>query len=303
MGALKKIRRLLRRGQRKTAGTDLLARYRDIVSDPLNLLIFRHPRAGCTEEGLVYLHNGLRVHFKGERAYYGNFSDILVINRGVHEPLEEYVFQTLLNRIGPRPKMLELGAYWGHYSMWLKVARPEADVILVEPNAGNLAAGRSNFRINAMTGEFIEAYVGEGQFEVDQFLRSRDLSHLDILHADIQGHEVQMLQGASEALAAHCIDYVLVSTHGDERHRQVGEALRRAGYRVEVESDCATETTSFDGLVFATSPKISPLFSAFTLFGRNRIRGATPEDLLASLTERSNLDAGQVSPHTLKTAS
>jgi len=44
----------------------------------------------------VILHNGIRVPVGGELACYGEFSDILVINRGVHEPLEEYCFQELL---------------------------------------------------------------------------------------------------------------------------------------------------------------------------------------------------------------
>ena len=229
MGGLRTIRRLLRHGRRKTAGGDLLARYRDIVSDPLNLLIARHPKAGHTEDGLVYLHNGLRVHLTGKRAYYGSFSDILVINRGVHEPLEEYVFQTLLKRIGPRPTMLELGAYWGHYSMWLKKARPDANVFLVEPDEANLEAGRENFRINGMHGEFVQAFVGDGAFEVDAFMRSKGIDHLDILHADIQGYEDQMLRGAEAALASRRIDYIFVSTHGNEKHRQVCDAVRRSG--------------------------------------------------------------------------
>jgi hypothetical protein len=269
---------------------DYLGRYREVISDPLNLLIARPPKAGHIEGEFVYLHNGLRVHFSGENAYYGPFSDVLVINRGVHEPLEEYVFQTLLRRVGPRPNMIEVGAYWGHYSMWLKLARPEANVTLVEPEEVNLAAGRSNFSVNGMSGEFIKGFVGENQFEIDQFLRSKGIEHLDILHADIQGYEVQMLQGAVETLASHRIDFIFVSTHTNDKHDQVRRSLQRSGYRIEIACDCEIETTSFDGLVFATSPKIPPLFSAFTVFGADRIRVATPRDLLASLVERSRLD-------------
>jgi len=287
MGFLKSIgRRLVGPPQ----GHDYVPRFRDIVSDPLNLLIARHPKAGLIESGFVYLHNGLRVHFGGEGAYYGSFSDILAINRGVHEPLEEYVFQQLLTRIGPRPTMIELGAYWGHYSMWLKTARPEASVILVEPDENNLAVGRRNFEANGLAGEFIKAFVGDGQFAIDPFLKSRDLAHLDLLHADIQGYEDQMMRGAAGALASRCFDFIFVSTHSDDKHRVTCDMLRRAGYRVEVESD-SQDTTSFDGLVFASSPKVTPLFSGFEVFGRRKIQGAAPAELLASLVQRSVADA------------
>ena len=85
----------------------------------------------------------------GIGAYYGPFSQLLVINRGVHEPLEEYVFQELLKSLGAAPVMLELGAYWGHYSMWLKKVKPGSTVILVEPDVVNMAAGVANFKPTA----------------------------------------------------------------------------------------------------------------------------------------------------------
>jgi len=98
----------------KASSDDLLGRFREIVSDPINLLIERVPDAGIVEGGLVVLHNGNRVPFSGAGAYYEGFSDILVINRGVHEPLEEFVFQELLKALPERPSMIELGAYWAH---------------------------------------------------------------------------------------------------------------------------------------------------------------------------------------------
>ncbi len=265
--------------------TDFPGRFREIVSDPLNLLIDRVPGAGVVEEALVTLHNGVRVPVQGPGAYYGDFSQILVINRGVHEPLEEYVFQEMLRRMPKRPVMLELGAYWGHYSMWLKTARPEARVILVEPELKSLNAGRINFERNGMSGEFIQALVGTGEFEVDRFVREQGLERLDVLHSDIQGFEVQMLDGAAGFLGRHGADYVFISTHGRKLHRQVLERLRAHDYRIEVSSDVATETTSFDGLVFATSPDIAPLLPGFRPLGREEISLSASDDLIHYLKE------------------
>src|ERR1700721_4435320 len=136
----------------KAAASDFLGRFREIISDPLNLLIERVPLAGFVDGNLVYLHNGLRVPIAGPGAYYGPFSELLVINRGVHEPLEEFVFQEVLKRLPDDPSMIELGAYWGHYSMGFKKERPNGEVILFEPEPGCLKAGQDNFARNGFQG-------------------------------------------------------------------------------------------------------------------------------------------------------
>ncbi len=263
----------------KAQGNDFLGRFREIVSDPLNALISRHPLAGTLAAGRVILHNGLEVPATGDDAYYGSFSDILVVNRGVHEPLEEFVFQELLVGLPANPHMLELGAYWGHYSMWLKMAHPAAIVTLVEPEAANMEAGRRNFSHNGLTGEFFQAFVGRGHFSVDGYLAARPNQRLTILHADIQGFELEMLEDCSESLTARKIDYLFVSTHSQDRHRDTCEILARMGYRVEVSSDFDFQTTSFDGFVFASNPERDPVFSGFAPWSRLDISSNPPVEV------------------------
>ena len=60
----------------KAKPEDLFGRFREIVSDPLNLLIERVPMAGLVEGDQVYLHNGLKVPGIGPGAYYGPFSSV-----------------------------------------------------------------------------------------------------------------------------------------------------------------------------------------------------------------------------------
>jgi hypothetical protein len=267
----------------KAADTDFVGRFREVISDPLNLLIERVPQAGIIEGNDVYLHNGNRVPVAGAEAYYGQFSTLLVLNRGVHEPLEEYVFQELVKRLPASPRMIELGAYWAHYSMWLKRIRPQATVIMVEPDPGNLAAGRANFARNGFEGEFIHAPVGKGLWELDDFFATRGLSHLDVLHADIQGAEGALLDGGRHTLGNSKIDYLCVSTHSQALHRGVAEELTRFGYRVEVSSDFDNETTSFDGFIFAASATMHPVFSNFSHFGRTTIVASSANDLLRAV--------------------
>ncbi len=267
----------------KAAGDDFLGRFREILSDPLNLLIERHPRAGAVEGDLVVLHNGHKVPFRGPGSYYGEFSSILVINRGVHEPLEEFVFQQLLKRLPRAPQMIELGAYWGHYSMWLKLVRPEARVVLVEPSPKGLAAGQVNFKRNGYAGDFILASVGTGQFEVDGFLAERGLDRLDVLHSDIQGAEGEMIEGAMQALKDHRIDYLVISTHNGTLHAHIGKTLEDLGYRLEVSSDPKLHTTAFDGLLFASNPALPAVLRGYEPLGRLDIPRTSPGDSVARL--------------------
>lgn len=181
-----------------------IERYREIVSDPLNLLIARVPQAGFVYQNKnVILHNGNRVPVSGTYAYYDDFSDILIINRGVHEPLEEYCFQETIKKLSvSAPVMIELGGYWCHYSMWLQSHNARAKCYIVEPNKHNIKVGINNVKFDGYDGVFIQRFVNNNDFSLDSFVLENSIESVDILHSDIQGFEVQMLQGAQETLSA-----------------------------------------------------------------------------------------------------
>jgi len=263
-------------------------RCREILSDPLNLLVDRVPQSGFVEEGKnVILHNGIRVPLRGKFSYYGGFSEILVLNRGVHEPLEEYCFQELLKALPPksRPTMLELGAYWGHYSMWLKKVFPEATVVLVEPDSRGLQAGKNNFALNGMQGTFMNSFVSEESFTVDSYMATTDFGSLTVLHSDIQGYELEMLRGASLALSKSAVDYVFLSSHSGVLHKNCLSELDKWGYHVEVSSEPEEHSTSFDGFIMARSKFAPPVFRGFSPMGRVEIANASSTTLLEYLAE------------------
>jgi hypothetical protein len=268
----------------KAAPDDRLGRFREIVSDPLNVLIERDPRAGTVEDGAVWLHNGNRVPVD---CYYGRFSEILTINRGVHEPLEEFVFQQVMRLMPADPTMLELGAYWAHYSMWMKRKRSTAKVFMVEPDLVNLEVGRVNFALNCFDGTFILAKVGHDDFQVDRFMNSQGYPQLTILHSDIQGFESEMLDGCAETLSRGLIDYAFVSTHSQTLHAEVIDKLTTSGMRVEVSADFENETTSCDGLVFASRSSLPAVFSEFAPIGRCEINKSNPEKLISYISAAS----------------
>jgi hypothetical protein len=267
----------------KASVPDTQGRHREILSDPINLLIERDPMAGVVLGGLVKLHTGVLVPASGSESYYGRLSEILMLNRGVHEPLEEFTFQEVVKVIGSSPVMLELGAYWGHYSMWLKKFRPNSDVYLVEPDPTHLRVGIENFRRNELKGTFISAMVGKDHFEVDQFIKERSLDHLDILHADIEGAEVSMLEGCERSLSEAKITYCFIATHSQELHSKVSNKLQSAGFRIEASADFDKETTSWEGFVFAVHKSAPVVLDDFQYLGREQILRSSPEVILDTL--------------------
>ena len=260
---------------------DYLGRHREIVSDPLNLFIRRVPTAGFVQGGLVTLHNGHRVAWRGPESYYDTFSDILIVNRGVHEPLEEFVFQQMLPTLPPAPAMVELGAHWAHYSMWCKQARPAARCIMVEPTANGLRAGQNNFARHGYEGTFVSGMIGAGHGSVDTLLERHGIGRLDLLHCDIQGYEDEMLDGAVGALKEQRIDRLLLSTHDKALHATVSRRLREFGYRIDMSSNFATHSTSYDGFILAMRKAIPRFLPRIDLWGRVEIANATPEAMAA----------------------
>ena len=106
---------------------------------------------------------------------------------------------------------------------------PLADVYLVEPDKENIKIGIYNFNNNGFEGNFINEFVGTGYWEIDEFLAKNSISKVTILHSDIQGFEIQMLESASRSLSEFKIDYIIVSTHSSKLHNDVERKLREHG--------------------------------------------------------------------------
>jgi len=238
-------------------------RIRDVTSCPDNAHIPRCPNAGKIDGSVIAMHNGIRVRALG---YYGSgILNMLVRNRGVHEPQEERAFAAVLPHIAPGSTILELGAYWGFYSLWFASEISGAKCFLVEPDPRNLEAGRQNFKLNGFRATFTRAAVGSvattgiksaSTVSVDGFCEYHRIDRLQILHSDIQGSELLMLQGAKKMIAAKAIDYIFISTHGDVCHYGCLKVLQEAGYAILCSVD-NKQSYSFDGIIVARCPAVT----------------------------------------------
>ncbi|NND34258.1 MAG: hypothetical protein HKN76_16855 [Saprospiraceae bacterium] len=228
----------------------------DVLAAPDNEFISRHASAGNLESAAITMHNGVKVL---ATSYYGSgILNMLVENRGVHEPQEERAFEEIVSYLSPQCTMLELGSYWGFYSLSLLQSRPNAKCFLVEPRIRNLISGKLNFRLNNRKGHFTQALVAETPqknpkaISVDSFCHKHRINHLNILHADIQGAEAAMLMGAKKMLDQKLIDYVFISTHSNDLHQECLNILFEENYTILVSVDLE-ETYSYDGLIVAKS--------------------------------------------------
>ncbi len=262
-GPLRQLRdRTVGRGAARAFADLWERRHAEVIACPDNAHIPRVADAGVVSGDVQTMHNGVRIK---TGSYYGDeVTRMLERNRGVHEPQEERVFGAVLAYLRERPTMLELGAYWGFYSLWFLKERPGGRAILVEPESENLARGRENFALNDASGEFVQGFVGAAPGRsfvgrrtvcVDELMEEYRVDRLDVLHSDIQGFEMQMLDGAKRTLEAGRVDYVFISTHSPELHGACRERLRSLGLALLADASME-DTYSLDGLLAARRPEL-----------------------------------------------
>ena len=226
---------------------------------------------------LQIMHNGIRIV---EGCYHGRWmTAIIEALGGHHEPQEERAFHEVLKHIGPGSCMIELGSFWAYYSMWFGLSIPRSRTLMVEPDPGNLEVGRRNFAINGIRGEFLQGSIGRcnsaakpflcesdnqlhdaPQFSVDELIGQKSMPRVDLLLADIQGAELDMLHGAAASIEQGLLRFVFVSTHHHVisndplMHQKCLDFIRAHNGYVLAEHNVA-ESFSGDGLIVASFDK------------------------------------------------
>lgn len=215
-------------------------------------------------------HNGIKLI---KDCYYGSWMTTLIsLLQGHHEPQEEKAFHEVLKYLPANAVMIELGSYWGFYSMWFQQQISGAKNFLIEPDPKNIEVGKKNFDLNGMYGSFTHAMVGEVSLDesefidwnyvkhmvpvvsIDDFAAEHNIDFIHILHSDIQGAEVDMLKGCAKLMAEKKIGYYFISTHRGV-HELCLDILRNYNLEIIVSINRA-ESFSADGLIVAKLPDI-----------------------------------------------
>lgn len=234
-----------------------LERIRKVKLSSDNVKISSVINAGKLVEGKLVMHNGLVID---PMSYYGApVMRMLMENRAIHEPQEEYVFQEVLKQMPEGATMLELGCYWAFYSMWFASKIKMAKNFLIDNHDG-ISRAKTNFLMNNLTGTFMTGYIGKDNpsspipvTNVDRICEEQGIKFLDILHSDIQGFELEMLETASEMIKNRAIGYIFISTHSQELHYGCIDFLKKNNYLILCHADIE-DSFSEDGLIVARDP-------------------------------------------------
>lgn len=229
-------------------GIDYKSRFRDIMSDPNNLFIERCKNSGKLENGLITLHNEIKIY---QSCYYDDFSNIFLLNDGVHEPSEERAFCEVLKHIDNGSTMIELGSYWAFYSMWFLKEIKNSTVHCIEGDLNYMQSGINNFKLNKLQGIFKQGFISKNGLNLNEYCKNNNIINLDILHSDIQGFELEMLHQISPMLDNNKIKYLFISTHSDFLHYSCINFLKSKNYRIVCSCDYERETFQFDGFILA----------------------------------------------------
>ena len=224
-------------------------RFIDIMSDPNNLYIKRHSDSGKIVDNYVILHNGTKVLTYG---YYDEFSKILQLNYGCHEPAEERIFDMVLKFIPDNAVMIELGSYWAFYTIWFNTVIKNAINYCIEPSLSGLELGKINCKLNNINNvDFTNGFIGNNKLRVSEFVKYKNISFIDILHCDIQGYEYEMLCDIRDILNNKLIRYLFISTHSQDIHNNCVNLIQSCNYRIIANADFDNETFCMDGIIVA----------------------------------------------------
>ena len=221
------------------------------------------------DKKVQYMFNGIKIYYD---SYHSPWMNIIIEKlKGHHEPQEELCFYYLLKTLKSDANMLELGCAWAYYSMFFKNKIKDGYNICIEPNISKLEKGVSNIKLNNLDMSkfnIINGFIGKKynindrfidwdntkmvltQYNIEKIINDAEI-FIDIIHSDIQGAELDMLNGSINVLDK--IGYFVISTH-DNKHEKCIDFLNNNNFTILIQHSI-NESYSADGLILAVNNK------------------------------------------------
>ena len=179
--------------------------------------------------------------------------------------------------------MIELGSNQAYYSCLFRAIidgvgnNIKCKNILLEPTPSHMERGIRHFEKNGFTGLYERAGIGHywcwndrwhestiPSYTIDELMEKHGISDLDVLHSDIDGNEIRLLETSTSAFKDKKINYIFLLTHGiwnerediyksniikngEDRHAVSKKFLLDCGY--ELVKECDGGTVGYDGLL------------------------------------------------------
>lgn len=179
--------------------------------------------------------------------------------------------------------MIELGSNQAYYSLLFRAIidgvknNNKCINVLLEPTPKFMESGKHHFSQNGFDGFFESGCIGHywcshinwhdksiPSYTIDELMSKYNISELDILHSDIDGNEIRLLETSKNAFKDKKIKYIFLLTHGtwseneqsykssiikngQDRHEVCKNFLKNCGYNLILESKGGT--VGFDGLL------------------------------------------------------
>lgn len=130
---------------------------------------------------------------------------------------------------------IDVGAAEGIYTLYFLAKTPAKKVFAFEPDSAERAMLRTNLDMNSLAGdkrfELSAKYVGKWDIDSECTLDSLlpSISPSCLIKVDVEGGEVNVLQGASKLLSLPQIRWI-IETHSKELEDQCIQLFSQVGY-------------------------------------------------------------------------
>ena len=192
------------------------------------------------------------------------------------EQIDKDIFIHCLPHIGNNPTVFDIGAHKGHYTSFVKEACPSAVVYLFEPNADlaatikhdnvhNVAVSDGVYKIlfhqcGSKNDELSSVYEREvfndletsaievPAITIDYFLEEKKIEIVDFVKIDVEGAELDVLNGAIKSMTLKKIKFLQVEYGGTYldagiKFTDVIKFVNLVGYRVYEKTNIWREVT------------------------------------------------------------
>lgn len=185
--------------------------------------------------------------------------------------IENFEKNTLELKINKPPYvMVEVGSHQAYYSLAFKhiLGKENTINIMVEPHKPYFELGEKNFAANNCEGYFYNRGIGTEwkiqpnpdfkKFEVNpitlkEIINDHKLNHIDVLHSDIDGSELVLLNENIELFSNKKIKHVYILTHSDDKHNECKKFFNDLQYDLFLDIPYNLKKVGYDGLLIFKS--------------------------------------------------